>query len=262
MRFLFLNAVAISALLGFAGMLAPAQAETRLRSVGTITYEPEPASPEVGVYQIRREDRSINAMRIEADGGTADVRSLKIKYSDGETEVVKVRQTIRDGERTALFALDEPRPIRSVEITYIPKGAVTLVLLADQGRGDPPPPPSRPAQWVELDCEKVNLLGDRNSFTINTPERYKSLRLRSANYDIEIADLIVRYSNGVRDTYQVRKLIPAGGQVGPIELRGDARRIAQIDFLYRARTIGPVRTKLCVDAQKISSREEDDEEDN
>jgi hypothetical protein len=261
MRLRTLNAVAISALVCISGFLAPAHAEVRLRSIGSVTYEPEPQAPEVGVYQIRQEDRRINAMRIEADGGTADVRQLKVKYSDGDSEIVKVRQTLRDGERSALFALEEPRPIRSVEITYIPKGAVTLILLADQGRSEPPPPPPRPAQWVELDCEKVNLLGDRNSFTISTPERYKSLRLRSANYDIEIADLIVRYTNGVRDTYQVRSLIPAGGQVGPIELRGDARRIAQIDFLYRARTIGPVKTKLCVDALKISSRE-DDEEDN
>jgi hypothetical protein len=260
MRFTIPGVVAIVALAGFSGLVAPANAEIRLRSVGTVTYEPEPAAPEVGVFQIRQEDRRINAMRIEADGGTADVRSLKVKYADGETETVKVKQVLRDGERSALFDLDEPRPIRSVEITYIPKGPVTLILLADVGRAAPPPPP-QPPQWVELDCEKVSLLGDRNSFTISTQDRYKSLRLRSANYDIEIADLAIRYSNGARDTYQVRSVIPAGGQSGPIELRGDARRITQADFLYRARTIGPVKTKLCIDGLKIAAPI-DDEEDN
>lgn len=258
MRPYFHAAIAISALVGFSGLFAPASAEVRLRSVGSVTYEPEPAAPEVGVYQIRPEDRRMNALRIEADGGTVDVRSLKVKYADGDSEVVKVRQTLRDGERSALFELDEPRPIRTIEITYIPKGPVTLVLLADVGRGEPPPPPPQQTrEWVELDCEKVSLLSDRNSFSISTPERYKTLRLRSANYDIEIADLSVRYSNGARDTYQVRSLIRAGGQTGPIELRGDARRISAIDFIYRARTIGPVKTKLCVDALKVGA--EDDE---
>lgn len=259
MRPYFHAAIAISALVGFSGLFAPASAEVRLRSVGSVTYEPEPAAPEVGVYQIRPEDRRMNALRIEADGGTVDVRSLKVKYADGDSEVVKVRQTLRDGERSALFELDEPRPIRTIEITYIPKGPVTLVLLADVGRGEPPPPPPQQTrEWVELDCEKVSLLSDRNSFSISTPERYKTLRLRSANYDIEIADLSVQYSNGARDTYKVRSLIRAGGQTGPIELRGDARRISGIDFIYRARTIGPVKTKLCVDALKIGAEDDED----
>ncbi len=260
MRFHILSAIAISALAGFSGLAAPAQAEARLRSVGSVTYEPEPAAPEVGVFQIRPEDRRMNSMRIEVDGGPVDVKSLKVKYSDGSSEVVKVRQTLRDGERSALFALEEPRPIRSVEITYIPKGAVTLVLLADQGRAEPPPPPPQTAEWVPLGCQKVGLLGDRDSLAVSSADLYKALRLRSQNFDIEMAELNITYANGGRDRYQLRQIIPAGGQIGPIQLRGDARRISQLDFLYRARTIGPFKTKLCVDGLKID--EQDDGQDN
>lgn len=253
-------AIAISALAGFSGLVAPASAEVRLRSVGSVTYEPEPAAPEVGVYQIRQDDRRMNALRIEVDGGPVDVRSLKVKYSDGATEVVKVRQTLRDGERSALFELDEPRPIRTIEITYIPKGPVTLILLADVGRPAPPPPPPQTAEWVPLGCQKVGLLGDRDSIAVNSSDFYKSLRLRSQNYDIEMAEINISYANGGRDRYQIRQVIPAGGQIGPIALRGDARRISQLDFVYRARTIGPFKTKLCVDGLKISNV--DDEENN
>ncbi len=260
MRSQLFTAIAISALVGFSGLVAPASAEVRLRPVGTLTYEPEPAAPEVGVYQIRQEDRRINAMRIEVDGGTADVRSLKVKYADGETEIVKVRQVLRDGERSALFALEEPRPIRSVEITYIPKGAVTLILLADQGRAEPPPPPPQTTEWVELGCQKVGLLADRDSLAVSTSDRFKALRLRSQNYDIELGEMTINYANGGRDKYQIRQILPAGGRTGPIALRGEARRISQLDFLYRARTLGPFKTKLCVEGLKIS--EVDDQEDN
>jgi hypothetical protein len=262
MRVQFLTAVAVSALFCFSGALAPASAEVRLRSVGSVTYEPEPAAPEVGVYQIRPEDRRINSMRIEADGGPVEVKSLKVKYADGSSEVVKVRQTLRDGERSALFALEEPRPIRSVEITYVPKGAVTLILLADQGRAEPPPPPPQTAEWVALGCQKVGLLGDRDSISVSSADLYKSLRLRSQNYDIEMAEFVITYANGGRDRYQVRQIIPAGGQIGPIALRGEARRITQLDFLYRARTIGPFKTKLCVEGLRLDEQDDQDNRDN
>jgi hypothetical protein len=257
MRLFTLARVGLAALLLTGGTFGLAQAQERFRPVGSVTYDPEPAAPEKGLFNIRPEDRRIRAMRILAEDGSADVRSLKVNYTDGNSEVVRVRQTLQEGQRTAVFELEEVRPIRSVEVTYIPKGNVTLVLLSDGRRGDPPPPPPQTAEWVELGCKNVSILGDRDSIDINSPDRFRSVRLRSQNYDIEMSEFSIRYSNGARDTYQVRQVIPAGGRIGPISLRGEARRISQLDFLYRARTIGPFKTKLCVDALRV-----DDNEDN
>jgi hypothetical protein len=254
MRFSLFAAVAVSTLLAV-GVGSAAMAQERLRPVGSVTFEPEPATPEKGVYQLRPEDRRIRSMRILAEEGSADVRSLKVIYADGEVENVRVRQSLKEGERTALFELEEVRPIRSVEVSYIPKGAVTLVLLADSRRVEPPAPP----QWVELSCKSVGLLVDRDTVTMNSEERFRALRLRSANYDIEMAEMTVRYANGGRDNYQIRQIIPAGGRIGPIELRGERRRIAQLDFVYRARSIGPFKTKLCVDGLKAGGPDGDED---
>lgn len=258
MRFHTLAAVALSSFVAVAGLAGTANAQERLRPVGTITYEPEPVALQRGVFQIRPEERRIRALRILAEEGSADVRSLKVVYADGEVENVRVRQVLKEGERSALFELEEVRPIKTVEVSYTPKGIVTLVLLADARRAEPPPP--RPAEWTEITCKNVGLLGDRDSAVVSADERYSALRLRSANYDIEMAELTVRYANGGRDNYQIRQLIPAGGRIGPIELRGEARRITQLDFLYRARTIGPFKTKLCVDALRARPPGEYDEE--
>lgn len=257
MRFHILTAVALSSLVAVTGLANTAHAQERMRPVGSVTFEPEPYSVERDVVQIKQEERRIRAMRVLAEEGSAEVRSLKVVYTDGDVENVRVRQTLKEGERSALFELEEVRPIKSVEISYIPKGPVTLVLLADARRAEPPPP--RPAEWVELNCKSVGLLGDRDSVAVNTSERYRALRLRSANYDIEMSEMTVRYANGGRDNYVIRQVIPAGGRIGPIELRGESRRIAQLDFLYRARSIGPFKTKLCVDALKTSPVNDDDE---
>jgi hypothetical protein len=257
MRFHTLAAVGMTALLAAGVVAMPAQAQERLRPIGSVVYEPEPATAIKGVYNIRNEDRRIRGMRILAEEGSADVRALKVIYTDGEVENVRVRQVLREGERTALFQLEEPRPIRSVEVSSIPKGAVTLVLLADSRRAEPPAPP----QWVELACKNVSIIGERDVVPLGSDQRYRALRLRSANYDIEMAEMTVRYANGGRDNYQIRQLIPAGGRIGPIDLRGERRRISQLDFVYRARTIGPFKTKLCVDGLQAGSREDDVTED-
>ena len=257
MRFHTLAAVAISSLVAVGGLATTVEAQERLRPVGSITYEPEPVAQQRGVFQIRPEERRIRSLRILAEEGSANIRSLKVVYTDGDVEDVRVRQVLKEGERSALFELEEVRPIRTVEVVYTPVGSVTLVLLADARRAEPPPP--RPAEWVEITCKNVGLLGDRDSAVVSADERYSALRLRSANYDIEMAELTVRYANGGRDNYQIRQLIPAGGRIGPIELRGERRRITQLDFLYRARTIGPFKTKLCVDALRARTANVDEE---
>jgi hypothetical protein len=260
MRFHTLAAVALSSLIATAGLASLAQAQERLRPVGSITYEPEPVTQQRGVFEIRPEERRIRSLRILAEEGSADIRSLKVVYADGDSENVRVRQLLKEGERTALFELEEVRPIRSVEVSYTPKGNVTLVLLADARRAEATPRPAARPEWTEITCKNVGLLGDRDSVTLNGDERYSALRLRSANYDIEMAEMTVRYANGGRDNYQIRQVIPAGGRIGPIELRGASRRIAQLDFLYRARTIGPFKTKLCVDALKDGAANPDEEQ--
>jgi hypothetical protein len=257
MRFHTFAAVAISSLVAVGGLAVTAEAQERLRPVGSITYEPEPVAQQRGVFQIRPEERRIRSLRILAEEGSADIRSLKVVYTDGEVENVRVRQILKEGERSALFELEEVRPIKTVEVLYTPKGVVTLVLLADARRAEPPPP--RPVEWTEITCKNVGLLGDRDTVALSADERYSALRLRSANYDIEMAEMTVRYSNGGRDNYQIRQVIPAGGRIGPIELRGASRRISQLDFVYRARTIGPFKTKLCVDALRARSVDDDEE---
>ena len=242
MRFSTLTAVGLAALVAVAGLASQAVAQERFRPIGSVTYEPEPNQVRTGVYQIRPEDRNIRSMRILLERGNAEIRTLKVFYDGGNTETVPVRQNLREGERSAMFQLERARPIRQIEIAYVPRGTVKLVLLADSRRPEPPP-----IQWQEIACKNVSIIGEKDSIPVGGDTRYKSLRLRSANYDIEVAEMNVRYANGARDGYSIRQVIPAGGRIGPIDLRGERRRLSQIDLIYRARTIGPFKTKLCVD---------------
>jgi hypothetical protein len=197
---------------------------SELRPIGEVQFEPEPSQVQTDVFQIRPEDRRIRSMRIQAEEGSADVRSLLVNYADGGQERVRVRQTLRDGEKSALFRLNEPRPVKSIEISYLPRGSVTLVLLADSRR--------RPVvEWKELGCKSVGFLVDRDVIRIDTEDRFRALRLKSSGFAIRLEEMGVRYGNGVRDRYVIQTTIPSNGRTGQIDLRGESRRIREIDLM-------------------------------
>jgi hypothetical protein len=226
--------------------IATAQAQERLRPMGEISYEPEAASAEKGVFELKSpRDQRLRSFKIEVDAGAAEIRDIRITYADGGRERVRIRQALAEGQSTALVRLQDDEPVAAIEVTYIPKGAVTLVLQGDSGRREPPPPP--PAKWAELGCKTVGFFADRDTVAVSTENRFRALRLRSNGFDIEMLEMGIVYGNGQRDGYTINRILPSGGVTNEIPLRGEARRIRQIDLLYRSRTISNKKTVVCVD---------------
>ncbi len=230
-------------------------AQERLRPIGEITYEPEPAGPERGVFELKPRDQELRSFRIEMDSGEAEIRDVRVRYADGGSERVRIRQSLRDGQSTALIRLQEDEPVKSIEVTYVPKGAVTMLLQAE-GRRPPPPPPPPPVEWAELGCKNVGFLADRDSIPVSLDERYRALRLRSTGFDINLIEMGVRYGNGQRDVYSIRSVLPNGSRTSPIELRGERRRIQSVDLLYNTNTISNRKTRLCVDGLRWADNED------
>lgn len=239
--------------LAFAAPLASAQ--DGMRPVGQLTYTPEPAEPQTGVFQLRPDDRMIRSMRIEARGGTVDIQSVRLVYRNGEQERYRIRERLRPGQSTGIIRKQNRGPLRAVEVRYIPQGQVTLVLRASAGGGgggEPPPV----ATWNELGCKTVGFLIDRDRVNVSSEDFYRALRLRSTGLDIEMLDMNVRFANGQTDSYRVNTVIRSGERSRPIDLRGERRRISSIEFIYRSLGISTQKTKLCVDGLQI---ERDDE---
>lgn len=238
----FACGVAMAAMLA----VAPLSAQERMRPLGEVTYEPRPAEPQSGIIRLQGEDRFIRSMRVFASEGSAEVREIRLVYRDGEEQRVRVRERIREGEQTSLIRLQEPRPLREVEIIYIPVGRVNLVLRADSRPAEPPPPPPKP-QWVELVCETAGFLLDRDVVNIKSDTPYEALRLRASGFDMEVNELSVKYSNGVRDVFPLRTAIPSGSVTGAIDLRSQNRRIVQIELIHRSRVLSNQKARLCVE---------------
>ena len=227
-----------------------ATAQEGMRPVGQLTYTPEPAEIQTGVFPLRPEDRMIRAMRIEARGGTVDIQSVRLVYRNGESERIRIRERLRPGQTTGIIRKQNRGPLRAVEVSYIPQGQVTLVLRAGGGGGGGEPPPPV-ATWNELGCKSVGFLVDRDLVNVNSEDFYRALRLRSSGLDIEMIDMHVRFANGQRDSYRVNAIIRSGERSRPIDLRGERRRIVAVEFIYRSLGISTQKTRLCVDGLQV-----------
>ena len=249
--------IALCFMIGAAALIATplASAQEGMRPVGQLTYTPEPAELQTGVISLRPEDRMIRAMRIEARGGTVDIQSVRLIYRSGESERIRIRERLRPGGMTALIRKQNRGPLRAVEVSYFPQGQVTLILRAESRLPEPPPV----MNWTELGCKNVGFLIDRDVLNVGAEEFYRALRLRSTGFDIEMLDMVVRYGNGQKDIYRINSIIRSGGRSTPIDLRGERRRIAAIEFTYRTLGISIQKTRLCVDGLQFSRAEDLDD---
>jgi hypothetical protein len=254
MKIVGIVALGAAAFLMTGGLVAGSvQAQERLRPVGEITFEPDPQPAEKGEFKLAGRDQRIRAFKIEVDNGSAEIRDVRIIYADGGRERARVRQTLNEGQSTSLIRLQDEEPVAAIEVTYVPRGAVTLILQGEVRRREPVA-----AQWDELGCKTVGFLGDRDTLEVSAAGVYRALRIRSQRFDIELNQLGITYGNGARDNYAVNKILPANTQTNEIPLRGEARRIRNIEFLYSSRVLSNKKPIVCVDGLRVASL--DDEE--
>ncbi len=234
----------------FGELVAPTQAQDAMRALGSVTYTPEPIVEQRGVFALRPDDQIIRALRFESVSGSADIVEVRLVYRSGEVERVRMGDRLRPGTLTNVVRMYDNRPLKQIEVTYVPTGAVTLVLRAETRRPDPPPPPPPPKpvqQWSQLGCKNVGFLIDRDVVAVNSDTPFRALRLRSTGYDLEMIEMGVVFVNGQRDTYRLNVVIPSGSYTSPIDLRGERRRIRQVELVYRTRVLSNQKTQLCVD---------------
>ena len=219
--------VALAAIVATAP-LATAQ-EVRMRAIGELVYEPEPVPPQTGVFAVDRSARLVRSLRLEADGGTANIKELTLIYRDGGERRVPINQRIRDGEQTSSIRLQEVRPIKEVEVVYTPSGPMRLILNADARAPEPPPPP--PPQWVNIGCKNVGFLIDKDSLRVSAQDPFVALRFSVNGYDVQLNDLGVTYSNGAQERYRVNAVIPSGGRTNAIQLYHKAKNGTVIRYI-------------------------------
>jgi hypothetical protein len=205
------------------------------------------------VIKVGRREGRFSAIRLEAKGNDVNILDLKVVYTNGDPDDIRVRSEIREGTETRPLDLKgRGRAIDSIEIVSKRdfkgrgRGKASVCVYGLEAKGDRRAD-DRGDKWEELGCQTVGFLTDRDNIKVGRREgRFKAIKLSVSGNSVFISDLKVVYSKGGPDDLRVRSEIKAGDETRPLDLKGRERSIDRVELVYRSKPSFKGRAKVCV----------------
>lgn len=91
--------------------------------------------------------------------------------------------------------------------------------------------------WVSLGTKEVKDRSEQDTWHVGKGKgEFRRIKLRVLDRAVRFYRLEVKYENGRVENFEVRNLIPAGGETRAIDLTGNERFIDKVDVWYEAST--------------------------
>lgn len=198
----------------------------------------------------RREGR-IGQIRLQNQGERVNVREVRIRFGNGETQVVRVGQQLESGDQTRGIDVEgATRFIQSVTVSLEPRrrpGNTQLTLLGterpgrEDGAGPGPGGGYRPRpDWVPLGTQSVGFGVDRDVIRVNQSEDwyrnrgFDRLHFVAEGNDLHMMAIRIVYLNGHAEDVRIDRQIRAGSDLA-VDLPGRRSYIREIEMIYRGR---------------------------
>lgn len=270
-------ALLVGALAAVGATVAPASAQygrggaVRWQELGCVEVS---RRADFDTIRVGLRDGRFRAIRLSASGNDVMLRRVRVIYGNGSPDDLPVASEVREGDTTRPIDLQgRDRFIDRIEIVsqrdFRGRGrgrarlCVAGLVVEGRGRGPgradwrdrgpdrgaPPPIARRGGNWVELGCQRVGLLADRDVVRVGRREgRFKSIRLSAAGNSVYVMNVRVIYANGEPDDIGVRTEIRENGMSPTYDLRGRERAIDRVELFYRAKPNFRGSARVCVHA--------------
>jgi hypothetical protein len=114
--------------------------------------------------------------------------------------------------------------------------AASLSILSAESANAQRRPGGRPGTWELLGDQKVNFGVDHDVIRVGRHDgKFRAIKLRVQDNDIELLDLKVVYANGAPDDIRVRQKLRKNSETRTIDLKGNTRAIREIQLTYKSR---------------------------
>lgn len=183
-------------------------------------------------------------MRLRVLDHDVFLKSLQVKYANGETQDIAVDSRINRGTESAWFDLKPKRFVDRVVLTYRERpgvsGRARVEVFGEHAAGWLGPKGEGRRHndgWVLLAAQTAGFVGfDKDDIEVGANEGgFKKLRVTVRDRAITLNKIKVYYDDGGNDVIPVQARVDAGSTYGPIALKGTKNRIAKIQALYRSR---------------------------
>lgn len=97
--------------------------------------------------------------------------------------------------------------------------------------------------WSRIGTITVTPRVEREFLRVNPrEENFSRIGVRAFDGDVEILELNIRYGNNEIERVRVNRIVRAGTGLPPVDLAGRARRLREIEVVYRP--LGPARIEI------------------
>lgn len=197
-------------------------------------------------FDVGRDEGRLAELRLLAEDGDIFIREATILFGNGETQSVRVRDRLNEGELSEVIDLaGEKRFIRSVRVrARLARGErdATLILLGRQGerhrgRDRHSDRGGQRDEWVTLGRQNAALFkADTDTFRVGREMgTFRAIRAHVIGPDVRFYSMTIRYGNGSTEDVPLVGTIRGGETSKPYDLKGRDRYIDSITFRYRSK---------------------------
>ncbi|MGQ0672847.1 MAG: hypothetical protein ACT4N2_08235 [Hyphomicrobium sp.] len=235
-----LRLIRLAAVIGLALiMAAPAQARApEWVELGDHTVKLFETDDEI---KVGRDDGVFTKIRFEVYGNDIDIRDMRVRFLNGEEQVIRIDRKIRQNTVSPEFDLPgRRRGIASIFLRYngrsIFGGKPRIKVFAERSdfdRAPPPPPPPPPVAGAGrpaiLDTQAVRNETDRIVFNVGRDEgRITQIRLRAVNESLLYRSMEITFANGQTQVVDGIERLEPGEQGKAVDLSGESRVIEKV----------------------------------
>jgi hypothetical protein len=195
------------------------------------------------VIEVGRREGRFESIGFTVAGGDARIEDLKIVYTGGSSEELRVREVFKAGTRSRPIDLKgrDGAFIQRIEITYRAFGPVKIEFYGEKPR----------ARWSELGCHRVGFLETKDVIRVGRREgAFRALKLTVADAPLRLNKLRIVFADRSVQTYDVRSAIPAGAETRSLDLDGRRRTIERVELEYLPTITLKRGPQVCVLAQE------------
>ncbi|HRK17927.1 MAG TPA: hypothetical protein PK970_03140 [Hyphomicrobiaceae bacterium] len=206
--------------------------------------------------------RSYDRLRIVADRGEFNMRSVQLRYINGFEEEVAINRNLTAGQEVVVDLPATRSFLSQIELRYAARPGFSFdgrgvtwnrprVKVFASNRGFGLPSPDRPrdppgAGWDEIGRTQFSAGDDEVTVRVGRREgRFSAIRVRSEGRPVVLRNMVVRFGNGESQIVRLNERMEPGELTRPIDVDGNARFIERITFRTEPRR-GGGRTDLIV----------------
>jgi hypothetical protein len=221
--------------------------------------------------RVGRKEGRIGQIAFQIDGDTVDMRQMLVRFANGETQAIQVNQRVQGGDRSQPVDLDgDRRVIEEVTVVLEPRrrpGQETITLFGTERPGNDrqiglaaiAPPveanvqliaPRQPT-WQSIATERFDRRASQVRLRIPRRDgRVSQIALAHQGDQVDLREMIVRFSNGEQQTFKLDQEIRDGEQTTPIDLDGGIRSVDEVTVIFYPR-LRPGQVSLSLQGQEF-----------